>query len=279
MREQIRSKLSALLGDKTPLHGYQGKAVPAPHLDSLSDEQLEELNAILRWNCFTVDTKGRRFGRRASQNKRATPQVIPDERIIKLNQLLDLTDKTFLEIGCFEGVHTIGLGLFSPDVTAVDGRIENVVKTLVRSGFYGIRPRVFACDVDNLPLDPMLPVVDVIFHCGVLYHLKDPVRHLKELLSRARCGILLDTHYAMPEELTQSYEVDGKKYGYKTFEENDRKNVFAGLYDHAKWLSLDALLNLLRQEGLTQIHETQTRNERNGARVMIIASRGSTNTH
>jgi tRNA (mo5U34)-methyltransferase len=37
-----------------------------------------------------------------------------------------LSNKDVLEIGCFEGIHTIGLCNYSRRVYAVDSRIENV---------------------------------------------------------------------------------------------------------------------------------------------------------
>ncbi len=45
-----------------PLAGWIDGRVATPLVEQLSDAELAELNALLPWNCFTVDGKGRRFG-------------------------------------------------------------------------------------------------------------------------------------------------------------------------------------------------------------------------
>src|SRR5439155_14321072 len=93
----------------------------------------------------------------------------------------DLSDKHVCEIGCFEGVHTIALCRLAERVTAVDARVENGVKTIVRCAFYDERPRVHRCDVENSEEGANLLTADLCHHDGVLYHLEDPVTHLGRL--------------------------------------------------------------------------------------------------
>ena len=45
-------------------------------IDTLPDEELERLNNLLPWHCFILDGKGRKFGRPASEQKRACAQPI-----------------------------------------------------------------------------------------------------------------------------------------------------------------------------------------------------------
>lgn len=282
LRPLIRSTFRRILGEPTPsapgesalpLQGYPPTTIDTSTLDRLTDAQLTELNSIIKWNCFTTDGRGRRVGDKAKAGKRDAPQLIPDPRILRLHQAVDLSGKSVLELGCFEGVHTIGLAQFAESVTGVDIRVENVVKTLIRCGLYGVKARVFLSNVDTLPLDSSLPESDVVFHCGVLYHLVDPVGHLQQLLPRVKKAILLDTHYAREAEATANYQVGGVNYAYKHYGEHGLKNVFAGAYDHAKWLPLETLKSLLHTAGLTQWHAVEPRDERNGPRVLIIASR------
>lgn len=276
---RVRRAVKRVLGKGTkpaeplPLDGYTPNAIVAPNLDRLTDEDLRELNSILRWNCFTVDSRGRRFGDRAKVGKREQPQPIPDQRIELLHSLVNLKGKTVLEVGCFEGVHTTGLASFGGLVTAVDSRLEHVVKTMVRCGFYGASPKVFLADVDQYPLDERLTSYDIGFHCGVLYHLIDPIRHLYELAPKIKESILLDTHYALDEEATQTYRFAEKEYAYKHYGEDGKRNVFAGMYDHAKWLRLDALVSILGDLGFKNVLRCEPRQERNGARVLLIARR------
>jgi hypothetical protein len=156
-------------------------------------------------------------------------------------------------------------------VTAVDSRIENVVKTIVRTAMFNYHPTVFKCDVENWESQFPLLQADVCHHIGVLYHLKDPVKHLQGLGKITKEAILLDTHYAHPEEATEQYEVGGKHYAYKKYGEG--KDVFSGMYDHAKWLPLNSILEILNNQGFKHQEVLEKRDERNGPRVLLYLAR------
>lgn len=257
-----------------PARGFEAQAQPIPFVDPLSDADLAELNRILDWNCFVADGQGRRFGSIAWAGKRTAPQAIPDPRIVGLDERFGLADKTVLEVGCFEGIHTIALAQRARAVTAVDGRLENVVKTIVRTAFFGLNPTVFKCDLEAPgPLGERLRA-DVVHHCGVLYHLQDPVKHLQDLAELIGHGVMLDTHYSLPEEATAAYTVGGRTYRYKHYIESGHADVFSGLYAHSKWLLLDDLIGLLKAGGFTDVEVAETRAERNGPRVLLYARRG-----
>lgn len=262
------------LRDALPLWGYREERNKIKFVESLSDGDLVELNNILNWNCFIVDSHGRRFGNAAWMGKRSEPEVLPDRRILLLNKRYDLSNKHVLEIGCFEGIHTIGLSRYAGKVTAVDARIENVVKTIVRCAFFGYQPTVFKCNVEERPLPVELLSADFGCHIGVLYHLKDPVQHLFDLGSFVRKSILMDTHYALEREAMEAYQVNGKNYRYKKYREPGYSEVFAGMYDHAKWLGLEDIVEILRIAGFGKVDVVETRMERNGPRVLLVAERG-----
>jgi 2-polyprenyl-3-methyl-5-hydroxy-6-metoxy-1,4-benzoquinol methylase len=268
-REYARTRFRSQL----PQRGYANNRVVAEWVDTLSDEDLFRLNGLLDWQCFTADSQGRRFGSAAWQGKRAEPQVIPDERIVLLNQHFDLSDKRVLEIGCFEGIHTIGLAQFSRQVTAIDARIENVVKTIVRCSFFGFTPCVFKCDIEREPLPINWLSSDILHHVGVLYHLKDPVRHLLRIGQYVRLGLMLDTHYCRDEQADQTYEVEQRSYRYREYTEQGLTDPFSGMHEHAKWLRQDDIIALLRQTGFQQVDVIETREERNGPRLLLIAKR------
>ncbi len=269
----VKSWLRHFLHPNLPLHGYGTCQVSTRFLNHLSDEELTWLNEALSWNCFTVDQKGRRFGSAAWLGKRSSPQEIPDHRILLMDKYFQLSDKHVLEIGCFEGVHTAGLSMYAKHVTAVDARLENVVKTIVRSAMFGYAPTVFKWNVEEeLPPQECL-VADVAHHVGVLYHLKDPVTHLQRLGRYVRVGIMLDTHYCLDEEACESYSVDGKQYLHKRYREGGRRDVFSGMYDHAKWLRLKDIEEILNGAGFDQVDIIEKQNQRNGPRVLLVARR------
>jgi hypothetical protein len=255
-----------------PFTGFEENKVNSGFIEFISDDDLVRLNQMLPWKCFTADIKGRRFGNRAWKGKREVPQVIPDPRIVDMNRVFDLKDKAVLEVGCFEGVHTIGLGQFGARVHAVDSRIENVVKTLVRANLFGFAPHVFVCDLEVAADIARLPRVNYVHHVGVLYHLKDPVTHLLSLGAIASDGVLLDTHYATKEMLNGSYTVGGKEYGYYKYGEKGRDEVFSGMHDHAKWLLLDDIKEIMARAGFIDFRIVQDSQQRNGPRFTAFAA-------
>jgi hypothetical protein len=244
-----------------------------PRLDRLTAADLAELNSLLKWNCFTVDSGGRRLGDRARAGKREEPQEIPDYRTPLLDAAFQLADKHVLEIGCFEGVHTIGLCDRAHTVTAVDSRIENVIKTILRCYLYGHSPDIRRCNVEVAAELEALPDVDVAHHVGVLYHLVDPVAHLERLSRKVRMGLMLDTHVATPERATETLVSGTKPYRCQRFTEGGVSEVFSGMYAHASWLTLDTLMALLHELGFTRTELVEQRVERNGPRVLIMARR------
>ncbi|NEQ48937.1 MAG: DUF1698 domain-containing protein [Leptolyngbya sp. SIO3F4] len=255
-----------------PFKGYEHNQLKTPFIDILSDSELQELNQLLRWSCFTVDSHGRRFGNQAWSGKRTEPQTIPDRRLDILHEYFDLTNKHVLEIGCFEGIHTIGLCQYASKVTAIDSRIENVVKTIVRCACFGHSPRVFKYDVeaDN---DTSMLLVDVVHHVGVLYHLKDPIVHLKSLGDYASLGLMLDTHYVQEQDANNQYVVDGITYRCREYGEGGHEEVFSGMYTFARWLCLSDIVKILKDTGFNRIDILEKRQERNGPRVLLIAKR------
>ena len=252
-----------------PFSGYPPANADFACLSELSDEELERLNKLLPWSSWVVDNNGRRFGNQFNHNKRNSPELIPDRRIESLNQRNALAGKHVLEIGCFEGNHTVALAQISGSVTAVDSRIENVVKTLTRCAMAGLFPRVYHWNVEEKVPSYMDPCCDVLHHVGVLYHLRDPVRHLKTICENVGHSVMLDTHVA-PQQVELNEE-DGIRFW--EFSEHGRDNPFAGMYDKAKWLVLEDLVELLRSLGFKDVDVAEQREERNGPRVLVFASR------
>jgi hypothetical protein len=118
-----------------------------PQVEILPPAELQRLNEMLPWASFVVDRHGRSFGKAWSSKKRAAAQPIPDRRIVELDRCWQLAGKQVLELGCFEGIHTIGLMQLGARVVAIDSRIENVVKTIVRCAMFGHHPLTFRWDV------------------------------------------------------------------------------------------------------------------------------------
>jgi hypothetical protein len=253
---------------------YSEGRTAASFVERLTDDDLLRLNELLPWRCFTVDRNGRPFGGAAWRGKRVLAEVIPDPRIELLHERFNLTDKHVLEIGCFEGIHTIALCHLAERVTAIDARVENVVKTIVRCAFFDEHPRVFVHDVEAGEAGDDLMQSDVCHHVGVLYHLEDPITHLRCLGRWISRGLMLDTHYARQEDVTDEYEVDGERFAFRSYKELGRGDVFSGMRPASKWLRLDDIEGVLRGIGFDTVEIVETREERNGSRVLLFAERG-----
>ena len=251
---------------------YDERRTPAALVDRLSDEDLERLNELLPWRCFTVDARGRPLGGTAWRGKRDRPEAIPDPRIERFHARFDLSGRHVLELGCFEGIHTIALCRLAERVTAVDARVENVVKTIVRCAFFGVSPEVFVCDVEDPGAGARLRA-DLCHHVGVLYHLEDPVLHLRRLGEWLSRGLMLDTHYALDDQATETYDVNGEQFRYRPYREGGRGDVFSGVRPRSKWLRLDDIVGELERAGFGTVEIVEQRDERNGPRALLFADR------
>jgi SAM-dependent methyltransferase len=258
-----------------PVESNAALRLAIPVVDSLSSDDLQTLNRILPWNCFVCDSQGRRFGSAFSSVKRNQSQAVPDSRIVEFDRRYHLRGHRVLEVGCFEGIHTIALAQIGAVVTAVDSRIEHVCKTLVRCGLFHVPVTVHVWDVEQPPPPTLSLDHHFLCHIGVLYHLLDPVSHLMQLLPSVQNGVLLDTHVAPENASLMSYDVEGKRYSYYRFRESGRKAPFAGMYDHAKWLPTQQLLEIFYINGF-DAEIVERRDERNGPRVLIHAARNKT---
>jgi SAM-dependent methyltransferase len=253
---------------------YEEGRVATPLLERLSDEDVEVLNELLPWQCFTVDERGRPFGRPAREGKRTDPQAVPDPRILRFDERFGVAGRRVLEVGCFEGVHTTALCRRGADVVAVDGRIENVVKTIVRCAFFGESPTVLHCDLERVEEgDEDRLRADLCHHVGVLYHLTDPIGHLRMLGRTIGAGMMLDTHYALPDDALEEYAVDGQAYRFRRYEEGGRDDAFSGMEAYARWLLLDDIAAVLREGGFETVEVVEKRAERNGPRVLLFAEK------
>ncbi len=254
---------------------YPAGEVPIPGVDNLPDDELDRLNKLLPWAAFVLDSKGRQFGVAHSAIKRNVPQAMPDPRIVELDRRIPLRDLTVFEIGCFEGIHTSALAMRAGRVLACDSRIENVVKSIVRCAMYGTSAHIFRWDAEEALPAGVSVDCDVLHHVGVLYHLTDPVGHLKTLLSHVRKGVMLDTQIAPEDAKALTYESGGRTYRYHHYREAGREAPFAGMLDHAKWLFKDDLLALLAEAGFDSIDVANFEIQRNGPRILIYATRSS----
>ena len=248
---------------------YHGYPFPFRKL-SFSDSAISEINAMLDWHAGTLlGTKllGRLGG---TPNKRMQPGEIPDYRIAKLDELISLKGKSILEVGCFEGIHTLGLRLYSDDVTAIDVRPSNVINTLTRLSMHGSDAKVFTMDVETLSEE--FGQFDLIFHCGVLYPLMSPIEHLFSIAPMCR-RLFVDTHIAQNEAEIRERTFQDFTYKGAYHDEGGWLDPFSGKDPRSFWLTREALQDALMRAGFSSVDVLEERAERNGPRLAILATR------
>jgi 2-polyprenyl-3-methyl-5-hydroxy-6-metoxy-1,4-benzoquinol methylase len=254
----------------------------ATRMISFDDANLQRLNAMLPWSSFVTLSGGGVVGAPWSTTKRHAATRYPDTGVEKLNKRLPLAGLSVLELGCFEGHHSISLARHAAEVWGIDGRIENVIKSLVRVWMAGLEGKVVVnlLDLERGTLKDQLAALgrskpfDVMHHRGVLYHLSDPIGNLEQCAAVTRKHLYLHTQIASEAQadVTLSH-VSGDYRAFRYREPNPEFAPFAGITEHAHWMTRASLEKLLRAIGFSQVEVIAEIEERNGLRLELIASR------
>lgn len=262
-------------GGDVPGRDSKALALAGSALDAMDDEALAHFNRLLPWAAVTIDRRHRRVGGSWSATKRNHVNSLMDRRIVAFDAEYSLGGKHVLELGCFEGIHTLACLLLGARVTGVDGRIENLLKTQARLWAYDHAAQLVLWNLEKAPPKTLPAEWDVLLHVGVLYHLTDPVKHLLEVLPKTLHAVMLDTHVSRDDaDASSTYSIAGHEYPYRRVREgNTDISPFAGLDDHAKWLRVEDLHSILRSNGFSKVRTVEDRDERNGRRVLIWAFR------
>jgi 2-polyprenyl-3-methyl-5-hydroxy-6-metoxy-1,4-benzoquinol methylase len=246
------------------------------------DDSFSKLDVMLPWSSYFYVDDVHSIGTPWSSRKRAEAQPFPDPTVAKLNTILPLKGLSILEVGCYEGHHTASLALHSNDVWAIDGRIENVIKTLVRTWLSNCERNVTInlVDLETNNLSVALAQLgrtkpfDLIHHRGVLYHLSHPILHLRQCATICDKHLYLHTQIASDENANRDITIDG--ISYRIFEYKEPKidvSPFSGITNYAYWLTKDSLLKALSDVGFTHVKIINLKNERNGPRIELLASK------
>jgi len=243
---------------------------------------LEKLNVLLPWCSFSETGSGNVLGSAWSERKRSVLNTFPDPLVKKLSEKVSLNGLSILEVGCFEGHHTASLAQFSNDVCGVDGRIENVIKTLVRCWLMELeqKVRVECIDIEKASISSTLAKLgrskgfDLIYNRGVLYHLSNPVGHLVDIAQLCEKHIYLHTQIASQEQATDSVNTEvGELACFKYKEPKVAVSPFSGMTPGAVWLTKNGLLEVLNYLGFSKVTIYSEKIERNGPRIELLASR------
>lgn len=254
---------------RAPFKGYDGELGIASQLDFWTDDDLQKLNKILRWRAFSLDRSGRRFGQKAWKRRRQFPGAIPSPEVVLFNQFCRLNKTRVLDVGCFEGIHSVSLSLMGAKVIAVDGRVENIVKTIVRSGIYGatIETKKYVFEQD--PIEQIPSDIDYVFHRSVLPLMEDPIKHLHDLGKLANLGIYLET--VVCSTPTETYHSLGKVFSCIKMPNRRIDGEFSGLGRFSRSIDERTILDSLRFSGFTRVLHQAVWTNQFGQWLRIIA--------
>jgi 2-polyprenyl-3-methyl-5-hydroxy-6-metoxy-1,4-benzoquinol methylase len=178
-----------------------------------------------------------------------------------------------LDLGALEGGLSFEMAREGWNATGVEGREDNFRKASLIAAYYSL-PNLRFVHKDVKELAPADGVFDVILCCGLLYHLDEPVAHLRLLESLlAPDGLLfLDTHVAPDAHAARygthegslsepvTFRDGGHEYEGRLWSEpahGDLREQMWSAVSNARsmWLSRRSLIRALVHSGFHQVHE------------------------
>ncbi len=179
-----------------------------------------------------------------------------------------------LDLGALEGGLSFEMAREGWDATGVEGRADNFRKASLIARYYAL-PNLRFVQKDVKELTPGSDgVFDVILCCGLLYHLDEPVAHLRQLDSLlAPDGLLfLDTHVAPDEHAARygthepslsepvTFRDGGHEYEGRWWSEPSegdlRERMWSAISNtRSMWLTRRSLIRALYHSGFHEVHE------------------------
>ena len=189
-----------------------------------------------------------------------------DYRIKYVAYSLDLRDQRVLEMGPFEGRHSVLIEkMGARENIAIEAREENYAKCLRIKEKYGLSKTTYYKlnieDMYNHRVDPPFNgKFDLLFCLGLFYHLPDPGRALDWFITQSD-ALFLGTHYVESrvihlydsfEEGVLSYK--GHSYKGRWYTEGGLKDALSGMSHHSFWLYEEDLIRMLNRSGYKSVY-------------------------
>ena len=196
--------------------------------------------------------------------------LFSDNRIENaLSAFGSIEDKSILEVGPLEGMHTYILNRGRPEfIDAVEANRICYLRCLVTKEILNLDRAKFRLGDIQLWLDQTEVNYDLAIASGILYHMPDPGEFLRLLSLRAK-SIFIWTHYfdesAMPKSDVRYHPFSGRielrevaglrlhyhERGYQLA--NANASFCGGMKDRHFWLEKDEILSLLKHLGYDEV--------------------------
>ncbi len=195
--------------------------------------------------------------------------LFDDQRIKMLQEFYSLYGKNILELGPLEAGHTYMMHQAgAKHITAIEANSRAFLKCLLVKELYQLNRTSFLHGEVMAYLQDCTERFDLCVASGILYHMMQPSVFL-ESCSRISNRLFIWTHYAIPEMIDQhpvlkkkikrkhrqtfrGYEYDEYEYSYTDALGWD--GFCGGTAETCRWITKDALLHILAQCGLSQVH-------------------------
>lgn len=174
-----------------------------------------------------------------------------------------LDGMTVLELGPLEGMHTHRLEqLGAARIVAIESNVEAYLKCLIVKEALRMTHATFMLGDFNLYLQNAPERFDMVFACGVLYHMEDPLTLIRGIAgSTDKCFIW--THY-FDESRTKGrtavpVTVDGisTTYFQASYLDRAQPGFWGGNKPSASWMTREAILSAFRHYGMNEIEIIQ----------------------
>ena len=184
------------------------------------------------------------------------------------DQFGSLEGRSVLEIGPLEGAHTAGLVARGARVEAVEANKKAFLRCLVTKEITGLGNARFHLGDAVKWLEASPRRYDLVFACGVLYHMPDPLRFLQAAAARSD-ALYLWTHYVDVDALppgdprrrdwnatreTVTFAGEPVRLFRRSYlKANETAQFCGGVFDDHRWMDRNDILKALSALGMTTI--------------------------
>ncbi len=226
-----------------------------------------------------------RYGVKAGES-----MLFDDARLhYAIEQFGSLAGRSVLELGPLEAAHTVGLVAAGATVDAVEANKKAFLRCLVTKEITKLQNANFHLGDATRWLEENPKRYDLIFACGVLYHMPDPLK-LLQLIAARTDAVYLWTHYvdvdALPpgdqRRLDWNTTLETREIGDQTVRLFRRSYVKAnetplfcgGAFDEHRWMDRHDILKALTVLGLSDIRVAHDNNSNpHGPSFSVFARR------
>jgi hypothetical protein len=211
-------------------------------------------------------------------------QLATDPRPLLAAQHLGTDDRldgmSVLELGPLEGMHTYRFEqLGAARILAIESNVEAYLKCLIVKEAMRMTHSSFMLGDFNLYLQDTQERFDMVFACGVLYHMEEPLALIRGIARTTdRCFVW--THYVDENSAAGRIAVpaalDGITTTYYRWRYHDRAQpgFWGGNKPSASWMRRDDILAAFRHFGLNEIEVVgEDPNSLHGPTIIFAARR------